>query len=92
VQVFESGNGYFTFEFNFYDNVFSRIKGANTGGDKEKEKEKAARDLETEFKKCGLSRAEFNLSKRKLLREKGEYIPELPTTTKVVRTHFHMLN
>jgi len=30
--------------------------------------------------------------KRKALREKKEYIPELPNYIKVIRTHFHMLN
>lgn len=39
-----------------------------------------------------MSLIEFNLMKRKALREKGEFIPKPPTQVKAVRTHFHTLN
>lgn len=29
VQVFESNNGHFIYEFNFFDNVFEHIKGTS---------------------------------------------------------------
>lgn len=91
VQVFESRNGHFIYEFNFYDNVFEHIKGSNNRLS-DHEKLKKEEDLEVEFKKSGMSRIEFNLMKRKAAREKGEYVPEPPPLGKPIRTHFHRLN
>lgn len=67
------------------------MKGNNSGSDKEKiAKEK---ELEQqEFDKSGMNRADFNLMKRKALRENGEFVPALPNKCEVVRTHFHLLN
>lgn len=51
--------------------------------EKREKKVNPAEELEREFKKSGLSRAEFNYQRRKTLREKGEYCPEIPAYTKV---------
>lgn len=53
------------------------------GKEKKDKKVNPAEELEREFKKSGLSRAEFNYQRRKTLREKGEYCPEIPPYTKV---------
>ena len=94
VQVYEAGSGHFIYEFIFYDNVFEHSKcGSHDLNAKDKErKRKQVEDLEKEFKKSGLTRPEFNLQKRKADTEKGEYVPEMPPYTKVIRTHFHKLN
>lgn len=80
VQVFESGNGHFVYEFSFYDNVIDQFKSNNQVNKLQAEKEE--KELQAEFKKSGYqSRTEFNFNKRKVLREKKEYVPKIPEFT-----------
>jgi len=66
------------------------VKSNNPANDKDKREKE--RELEVEFQKSGMNRADFNLMKRKALRENGDYVPQLPNKCDVVRTHFHLLN
>ena len=60
------------------------MKGDSTHLKEKREKKiNPAEELEREFKKSGLSRTEFNYQRRKTLRDKGEYCPEIPAYTKV---------
>lgn len=91
MQVYECSNGHYTYEFTFYDYLFELSKNANAKLT-EKERQDQKNILEQEFNKSGLTKAEFSMMKRKTLREKGEFVPELPPYTAVERTHFHQLN
>jgi hypothetical protein len=60
VQVYEAGTGYWIYEFTFYDNIFECSKNGHEVKGSKSSDEKAIM-LEKEFKKSGLTRAEFNL-------------------------------
>lgn len=78
VQVFESDNGHFTYEFSFYDNVIDNFKSSNNNNYKSDDEE-----FEAEFSKSGMTRPEFNHMRRKVLRERKEYVPKIPKLTKM---------
>jgi hypothetical protein len=86
VQMFESGNGHFMHEFSFYDNVFDQFTYKEDKNSAEYEKKEQKRRLEeAELERAGLSKAEVSAHKRKILRERGEYKPEIPPFTPIVK-------
>lgn len=86
VQMFESSNGHFLHEFAFYDNVFDQFSYKEDKNSEEYEKKEQKRRLEEqELERAGLSKAEVSAYKRKILRERGEYKPEIPGFTPIVK-------
>lgn len=91
--MFESSNGHYVDEFNFQDNVFDtghpnedgeihEHDGKQKGGKPEKNMLE-----EEELVKSGMSKIEVKAHKRKILRERGEYKPEIPIMTPVIKNH-----
>ena len=86
VQMFECANGHFAHEFTFYDNVFDQFSYQEDKNSEEYEKKEQKRRLEEqELERAGLSKAEIGAHKRKIAREKGEYKPEIPPYTPIVK-------
>jgi len=92
VNVFESSNGHYVDEFNFHDNVFDtghpnedgeihENEGKQKGGKPEKNMLE-----EEELVKSGMSKLEVKAHKRKIQRERGEYKPEIPIMTPVIKS------
>ena len=93
VNVFESSNGHYVDEFNFHDNVFDTGHPNEDGDLHENEgKQKVGKPEknmleEEELVKSGMSKLEVKAHKRKIQRERGEYKPEIPIMTPVIKTH-----
>ena len=84
--MFESSNGHFAHEFLFYDNVFDQFSYKEDQNSEEYQKKEQKRKLEEkELERAGLSKAEIGAHRRKILREKGEYKPEIPHYTPVIK-------
>ena len=91
VNVFEALNGHYVDEFHFQDNVFDTGHPNEDGDVHEAESKskggKPEKSMleEEELMKSGMNHLEIKAHKRKIQRERGEYKPEIPPMTTVIK-------
>lgn len=91
VKVFEAEDGFFDAEFDFQNNVLDEFRAMDKClREPSKQTKKQKPSLEPRMKEF-MTQPEINFYKRKILRDRGEYKPEVPEYTPVHRAETYQL-